>query len=149
MAKLFTPIDKEEFELKQQYLKALGEKYKYLLLLEGEYRSNDGEAYKTYEIITGRQATYDYIKDLLKGQDDPDCDVIIDISRSHIISEPPKEIIEKTPRITLSNMITIYAFMVNCRTEGLVDEYEAFSLEDYFDGFISDNEVEEEAETEE
>jgi len=129
----------EEFKAQHKVAKELGDRYKYLLLLVGEYKSNEGEEYKSFEIIQGRQATYDYIKEMLRGQDDIECDVIIDISRSHIISEPPAEIIENTPRITLTNMITIYAFMKNMLMQDLVDENEPFDLDDYFDGYIEED----------
>lgn len=146
LARLFTKVedgDTEKAEL--QNMIELGKKYKYLILIDGEYVSNYCERYRTYEIIQGRQDAYDFIKTMLKAQDNGDCEYIIDVSTSHIIAEPPAEIIKNTPRITLSNMISIFSFMTAMRRNSLiVDDDDSFNIDNYFDGFIESMEDDEE-----
>ena len=127
----------EEIEAKEKNKN--GDLYKYLILLEGEYKYKDGENYKSFEFITGRQATYDYIKDILMNMHDSDYEYMLDISKSRIISEPPV-VTKDTPRITLSNMLTVYSFMKIMREKGKVTDDSSFDIEDYFDEYISEEE---------
>lgn len=144
MTRLFTKVEDGDVQSAEKAnLRELGKRYKYLILIDGEYKEDKGfeERYRTYEIIQGRQDAYDFIKTALQAQDDGDCEYIIDVSTSHIIAEPPAEIIEQTPRITLSNMISLYSFMVAMRREKLViDEDESFNIDNYFDGFVEPKE---------
>lgn len=116
-----------------------GDLYKYLVLLEGEYIDSDGENYKSYEIIKGRQATYDFIKDLLESQNTGISEYIVDVSKSKIIVEPPV-ITPETPRITLSNMLSVYAFMKAMKEKGRIVDESSFDIEEYYDGYIEDEE---------
>ena len=112
-----------------------GDLYKYLILLEGEYKDRDGENYKSFEMIQGRQAAYDFIKEILENMTDSDYEYILDVSKSKIISEPPV-ITEDTPRITLSNMLSVYSFMKIMRQQNKIKDDTSFDIEDYFDGYI-------------
>lgn len=137
---LMTPLSEEQREaLRKEREAKLGDKFKYLILLEGEYRDNDGENYRTFEFITGRQDTYDFIKELLKSQDEGDTEYILDVSLSRILSEPPASMITPdTPRLTLSNMLSVYSFMKLMKDKGKVVDNTDFNIEDYFDGYIDD-----------
>ena len=112
-----------------------GDLYKYLILLEGEYKDRDGENYKSFEMIQGRQAAYDFIKEILENMTDSDYEYILDVSKSKIISEPPV-ITEDTPRITLSNMLSVYSFMKIMRQQNKIKDDTSFDIEDYFDWYI-------------
>lgn len=125
--------EKEKEDLKNEKRKKEGDKYKYLILLKGEYKNVDGEPWRHWEIVQGRQKTYDTIKDLLMSQDDLDTDIIIDVSESFIISQPPT-ISQSTPRITFDNMLSVYQFMRRMLIDGLVDDESNFVIEDYYDG---------------
>lgn len=116
-----------------------GDLYKYLILLEGEYKDGDGENYKSFEMIQGRQAAYDFIKEILENMTDSDYEYILDVSKSKIISEPPV-ITEDTPRITLSNMLSVYSFMKIMRQQNKIKDDTSFDIEDYFDGYIENEE---------
>lgn len=137
MAQLMEKLTPEEIEAKEKNKN--GDLYKYLILLEGEYKYKDGENYKSFEFITGRQATYDYIKDILMNMHDSDYEYMLDISKSRIISEPPV-VTKDTPRITLSNMLTVYSFMKIMREKAKVTDDSSFDIEDYFDEYISEEE---------
>ena len=128
------PLSKEEQKaLKSEERRKKGDEYKYLILLSGEYKDSDGEVYKDWGIVKGRQKAYDYIKDILLAQDDLDTDVIIDVSESFIIAQPPV-ITESTPRITFENMLSVYQFMRRMLIDGLVVDESNFVIEDYYDG---------------
>lgn len=137
MAQLMEKLTPEEIEAKEKNKN--GDLYKYLILLEGEYKYKDGENYKSFEFITGRQAAYDYIKDILMNMHDSDYEYMLDISKSRIISEPPV-VTKDTPRITLSNMLTVYSFMKIMREKGKITDDSSFDIEDYFDEYISEEE---------
>lgn len=135
MEKLMERLTDEEIRAKE--LNNNGDLYKYLILLEGEYKKGDGESYRSFEFITGRQAAYDYIKDILENMNDSDFEYVLDVSKSRIISEPPV-ITKDTPRITLSNMLTLYSFMKAMKEKHKIVDESSFSVEDYFDGYIED-----------
>ena len=137
MTQLMEKLTPEEIEAKEKNKN--GDLYKYLILLEGEYKYKDGENYKSFEFITGRQAAYDYIKDILMNMNDSDYEYMLDISKSRIISEPPV-VTKDTLRITLSNMLTVYSFMKIMREKGKVTDDSSFDIEDYFDEYISEEE---------
>lgn len=131
---LVTPMTEEE---KQAYnlekRRQDGDKYTYLILFNGVYKDNEDTEYRDWQIVKGRQATYDMIKELLLSQDDVETDTLIDVSTSYIIAEPPV-ITESTPRITFKNMLSIYAFMQKMLINNLVVDDSSFSIEDYYDG---------------
>lgn len=146
LTRLFTKVENGDVQAaEKEQAREMGKRYKYLILIDGEYRDDREERYRTYEIIQGRQDAYDFIKTALMAQEDGDCEYLIDVSTSHIIAEPPAELIDKTPRITLSNMISIYSFMVAMRREGLIiDDDESFNIDNFFDGYVEMPESEEE-----
>ena len=111
-------------------------KSKYLVLIEGEWDKNSRESFKTFEIIVGRKATYDYIKTFLKSEEESG--MIMDLNKSKILVEP-EVITERTPRITLSNMLSIYKFMTEMISSGkIVDNDSSFDLDDYYEEPIDD-----------
>lgn len=113
-------------------------KSKYLVLIEGEWDENFRESFKTFEIIVGRKATYDYIKTFLKSEEESG--MIMDLNKSKILVEP-EVITERTPRITLSNMLSVYKFMTEMISSGkIVDNDSSFDLDDYYEEPI-DNEI--------
>ena len=113
-------------------------KSKYLVLIEGEWDENSRESFKTFEIIVGRKATYDYIKTFLKSEEKSG--MIMDLNKSKILVEP-EVITERTPRITLSNMLSVYKFMTEMISSGkIVDNDSSFDLDDYYEEPI-DNEI--------
>lgn len=113
-------------------------KSKYLVLIEGEWDENSRESFKTFEIIVGRKATYDYIKTFLKSEEESG--IIMDLNKSKILVEP-EVITERTPRITLSNMLSVYKFMTEMISSGkIVDNDSSFDLDDYYEEPI-DNEI--------
>ena len=114
MISIVTEISEEEKKLNSiEIQRAKGDEYTYLILLNGEYKDNENLQYRDWQIVKGRQATYDMIKDLLLAQDDLDTDTIIDVSTSYIIAEPPI-ITENTPRLVVDDS--------------------SFCIEDYYDG---------------
>lgn len=134
MISIVTEISEEEKKLNSAEIQRIkGDEYTYLVLFNGEYKDNDNLQYRDWQIVKGRQATYDMIKDLLLAQDDLDTDTIIDVSTSYIIAEPPV-ITENTPRITFENMLSVYAFMSKMLIKGLVVDDSSFCIEDYYDG---------------
>lgn len=137
MAQLMEKLTQEEIEARDKNKN--GDLYKYLILLEGEYKYKDGENYKSFELITGRQAAYDFIKDILENMHDSDYEYMLDVSKSRIISEPPV-ITPDTPRITLSNMLTLYSFMKIMRQQNKIVDDSSFDIEDYFDEDIDNEE---------
>ena len=111
-------------------------KSKYLVLIEGEWDENSRESFKTFEIIVGRKATYDYIKTFLKSEGESG--MIMDLNKSKILVEP-EVITERTPRITLSNMLSVYKFMTEMISSGkIVDNDSSFDLDDYYEEPIDD-----------
>lgn len=111
-------------------------KSKYLVLIEGEWDVNSRESFKTFEIIVGRKATYDYIKTFLKSEEESG--MIMDLNKSKILVEP-EVITERTPRITLSNMLSVYKFMTEMISSGkIVDNDSSFDLDDYYEEPIDD-----------
>lgn len=138
---LMTPISEE----KKKELQALnsikeGEQYKYLILLEGEYKQGDGEHFKSFELITGRQEAYDFIKDLLEHEYEDDFEYILDTSLSRVLSEPPAwKVTKSTPRLTLSNMLSVHSFMKLMKEKGKVKDESSFDITSYFDDFFDDN----------
>ena len=124
--------EEEKQDLANQTARKNGDKYKYLILFKGEYK-DDGSPWKDWELVQGRQSAYDMIKELLIGQDDLETDIIIDVSESYIISQPPV-ITENTPRITFDNMLSVFKFMQTMLIKNLIVDESSFCIEDYYDG---------------
>lgn len=134
--KAFATISDEEVREILADLNPVDNKSKYLVLIEGEWDVNSRESFKTFEIIVGRKATYDYIKTFLKSEEESG--MIMDLNKSKILVEP-EVITERTPRITLSNMLSVYKFMTEMISSGkIVDNDSSFDLDDYYEEPIDD-----------
>lgn len=134
--KAFATISDEEVREILADPNPVDNKSKYLVLIEGEWDENSREPFKTFEIIVGRKATYDYIKTFLKSEEESG--MIMDLNKSKILVEP-EVITERTPRITLSNMLSVYKFMTEMIFSGkIVDNDSSFDLDDYYEEPIDD-----------
>lgn len=134
--KAFATISDEEVREILADPNPVDNKSKYLVLIEGEWDENSRESFKTFEIIVGRKATYDYIKTFLKSEEESG--MIMDLNKSKILVEP-EVITERTPRITLSNMLSVYKFMTEMISSGkIVDNDSSFDLDDYYEELIDD-----------
>lgn len=134
--KAFATISDEEVREILADPNPVDNKSKYLVLIEGEWDENSRESFKTFEIIVGRKATYDYIKTFLKSEEESG--MIMDLNKSKILVEP-EVITERTPRITLSNMLSVYKFMTEMISSGkIVDNDSSFDLDDYYEEPIDD-----------
>lgn len=134
--KAFATISDEEVREILADPNPVDNKSKYLVLIEGEWDKNSRESFKTFEIIVGRKATYDYIKTFLKSEEESG--MIMDLNKSKILVEP-EVITERTPRITLSNMLSVYKFMTEMISSGkIVDNDSSFDLDDYYEEPIDD-----------
>ena len=134
--KAFATISDEEVREILADPNPVDNKSKYLVLIEGEWDVNSRESFKTFEIIVGRKATYDYIKTFLKSEEESG--MIMDLNKSKILVEP-EVITERTPRITLSNMLSVYKFMTEMISSGkIVDNDSSFDLDDYYEEPIDD-----------
>ena len=135
--KAFATISDEEVREILADPNLVDNKSKYLVLIEGEWDENSRESFKTFEIIVGRKATYDYIKTFLKSEEESG--MIMDLNKSKILVEP-EVITERTPRITLSNMLSVYKFMTEMISSGkIVDNDSSFDLDDYYEEPIDDD----------
>lgn len=92
------------------------EERKYLVLY---YASDEagGEDIKSFEFITGRIATYKFIRNIIES---------LDIHESKVISESA----------TLGEMISVYEFMKH--VSSLIESTDSFDIEDYNHGDYSD-----------
>lgn len=100
----------------------------YLILLTGEYVSNETKEYRDFDWKVGRQTTYDYLRDLIMNEED----FIIDIHASLVISES----------VNILDGISVYTFMKHFK-ELVVDET-GFDIEEYniSDGVVFDDDSE-------
>lgn len=101
---------------------------KYLVLIEGEWIDNE-QPYKWFQIVTGRQNAYDYIKELLKDYA-KDNEIFIDIEKSMIIADAAV-VNENTPRITFDNAYNIYRFMFEMKSRAMIKDDSDFCIDDY------------------
>ena len=130
MSNAFSTVTEEQAKEIIRNADNLDNKSKYLILIDAEYVSNEGETYRTYEIVVGRRAAYDYIKMMLQSEEE--MGISINTRSSRILVEP-EIITENTPRITLSNMLDIYTLMTDMvRTGKIVDDDSSFDMEDYY-----------------
>ena len=99
----------------------------YLILLDGYEEVNAGDniakPFRDWQMKEGRQAAYDYIKDMVKSEY-----VIIDVHKSRIIVS--SEIVKVT------DGISIYEFMKIMKDKEKVIDYTSFDIEDYADGDV-------------
>jgi hypothetical protein len=99
----------------------------YLILIEGEEISNGGEPYRDWQIITGRQDAYDYIKNYLESDF-----VSIDVYKSKIIVSSEK--------VKVTDGITIYEFMKVMKEKEKVIDYSSFDIDEYIGESVEEGE---------
>jgi hypothetical protein len=90
----------------------------YLILIDGEEVDNEGKRFRDWEIITGRQAAYDWIKNMLENNY-----VMIDVDKSKIIVSSEK--------VKVTDGISIYDFMKAMKQQDKVIDYTSFDIDDY------------------
>lgn len=90
----------------------------YLVLIDGE---SEGQKFRDWEILEGRQKAYDYIMNLLKSNY-----AEIDIHESRIIVSSEK--------VKITDGISIYKFMKGMKNNDKVIDYSDFDIEDYNTG---------------
>lgn len=92
----------------------------YLILLEGiepVYGYDDvAKPFRDWQMKEGRQAAYDYIKDMVQSEY-----VIINVHKSRIIVSSVK----------ITDGISIYKFMKSMKENDKVIDYTSFDIEDY------------------
>lgn len=84
----------------------------YLILLE-----DTEESFRDWQIITGRQDAYDYIKSMVISQE-YGC---IDVEKSKIVVNT----------LTIDKAISIYEFMKEMKLKDKVIDYTEFDIDDY------------------
>lgn len=90
----------------------------YLILIDGVENDNEGKQYRDWEIITGRQNAYDYIKTMLENEY-----IIVNVEESKIIVS--------SENVKVTDGVSIYAFMKNMKETDKVIDYSSFDIEDY------------------
>ena len=90
----------------------------YLILIDGEEADNEGKRFRDWEVITGRQNAYDYIKNMLENEY-----VMIDVDSSKIIVSSDK--------VKVTDGISIYDFMKSMKEKDKVIDYSSFDIDDY------------------
>lgn len=83
----------------------------YLLLLK--ISTDEDDAY-SWHCKTGRQTTYDYLKELVQN-------VAVDTDNSYVMSDTA----------TLDKAITLRVFMKNAKDGGMVTDFTDFNVDDY------------------
>lgn len=87
----------------------------YLVLLKGENKNDDRLDFKDFQWIVGRQKVYEYLRDLIRYEED----ALIDIHASSIISET----------VTINDYISVYEFMKTFKD--IVIDDTGFDIEEY------------------
>lgn len=99
----------------------------YLILIEGSENDNEGKDFRDWEIVEGRQAAYDYIKNYLESDF-----VSIDVYKSKIIVSSEK--------VKVTDGITIYEFMKVMKEKEKVIDYSSFDIDEYIGGSVEEGE---------
>ena len=94
----------------------------YLILIDGT-DNETGQRYRDWELVEGRQAAYDYIKNILESDY-----VTINVKESKIIVS--------TEKVKVTDGITIYKFMKSMKENDKVIDYTSFDIEDYVDSDV-------------
>lgn len=123
MAKLFEYLDQQSEEVKN------GDDVIYLLLLQFCPTSDNEENIREWCFKKGRQYTYDFIRDLLLGED-KDSESTLDVDASIIYADNP-HIPQEANKLRLSNGISIYKFMKDCYVLQKVKDEGGFDIEDF------------------
>lgn len=95
----------------------------YLILLDGLDVNAACQRFRDWEIVEGRQAAYDYIKQFLESGY-----LEIDVIESKIIVSSEK--------VKVTDGISIYKFMKNMKEKDKVIDYTSFDIEDYVTGDV-------------
>ena len=95
----------------------------YLILIDGIEADNNETPFRDWQIKEGRQAAYDYIKDMLMSDY-----LTIDVYESKIIVSSEK--------VKVTDGITIYEFMKAMKENDKVIDYTSFDIEDYANGDV-------------
>lgn len=95
----------------------------YLILIDGAETDNEEVRYRDWEIKLGRQAAYDYIKDLLE-------------SRYATIDVIESKIIVSSENVKVTDGVSIYVFMKEMKDKDKVIDYSSFDIEEYLIGDI-------------
>ena len=99
----------------------------YLILLDGYepvYGHEDvAKPFRDWQMKEGRQAAYDFIKDMLENQY-----VNIDVHESRIIVSSEK--------VKVTDGISIYEFMKAMKEQNKVIDYTSFDIEDFNNGDV-------------
>lgn len=99
----------------------------YLILIEGSENDNEGKDFRDWEIVEGRQAAYDYIKNYLESDF-----VSIDVYKSKIIVSSEK--------VKVTDGITIYEFMKVMKEKEKVIDYSSFDIDEYIGESVEEGE---------
>ena len=90
----------------------------YLILIDGYENDEDAKPYRDWELVTGRQEAYDYIKNMLENEY-----IIINVEESKIIVS--------SENVKITDGVSIYAFMKNMKENDKIIDYTSFDIEDY------------------
>lgn len=93
----------------------------YLILLDGVDNDNTANPFRDWQMKEGRQAAYDYIKEMVENQY-----VNINVHTSRIIVSSEK--------VKITDSISIYKFMKTMKENDKVIDYSSFDIEDYSEG---------------
>lgn len=107
---------------------------KYLILITGEQYSNENIEYRSWELIESRQATYDWIKEILT-KDPEEIGYRFDVMKSKILVD--------SKNVAVSEAISVYRFMLLMKTEEKVQDDSTFDIEEYYYEEESGNEEDE------
>lgn len=122
--RLFTHVDSTD------KVKKDGEDILYLLLVQGDPKYEDANEFRDWLFITGRQAAYDYIVNLLENDHEADYDNFINIEESMIYADNP-HIPESQNKLKLSNGFSFYQFIKDATVLKKVDIKEGFDIEEF------------------
>lgn len=101
----------------------------YLILIEAWDISEGGDKVRDWEIVEGRQAAYDYIKNMIQSEY-----LSVDVMESKIIVSSEK--------VKVTDGVSIYKFMKSMKENDKVIDYTSFDIEDYVNGDIESEEGE-------
>lgn len=93
----------------------------YLILIDAWDISEGGDRIRDWEIVEGRQAAYDYIKNMIESEY-----LSVDVMESKIIVSSDK--------VKVTDGVSIYKFMKSMKENDKVIDYTSFDIEDYVDG---------------
>ena len=92
----------------------------YLILIDGVEVDEYEKPFRDWQIKEGRQAAYDYIKDIIMSEY-----VMVNVYESKIIVSSEK--------VKVTDGISIYEFMKSMKENDKIIDYTSFDIEDYAD----------------